>query len=149
MDMADITTYEEIYPNARVEFKDNSSLVLVPFRKYGPCEGMDSVLLYQGGTLEALAQERISHYWKQEDTGFWSKGKITQQQLADYWNTTAKLGKKFYDDYGAKKISEDDWRNKFWELWIISMEGWVTRDSLQKGILRVFDKNPGRYRERI
>ena len=149
MDKSQVTEYRERSGAAELKFVDGSHLLLVPYRNWGNIEGFDSALLYQSGTLEALATDRPSRYSKPEESGFWSKGQISQQQLAEYLTVAAQVGRQVYDDYQAKKIDENTWRNQFWEFWRITSESGMLRESLREGRKRVFEKNPERYKERI
>jgi hypothetical protein len=141
MDKSQVTEYKERDGIAELKFGDGSQLFLVPYRNWDNIEGFDSALLYQTGTLEDLATDRPSRYSRPEESGFWSKGKISQQQLAEYWNVAREIGIQVYEDYQAKKIDEDTWR--------ITSEGGVTWRALEKGEERVFEQNPGRYRDQI
>lgn len=149
MDKSQVTEYRERIGIAELKFVDGSYLLLVPYRNWGNIEGFDSALLYQSGTLEALATDRPSRYSRPEESGFWSRGKISQQQLAEYWNTARAVGNQVYEDYQAKKIDEETWRQQFCGFWIITSEGGITRQALEKGQERVFEKNPGRFKDRI
>ena len=117
MDKSQVTEYRERSGTAELKFTDGSHLLLVPYRNWGNIEGFDSALLYQSGTLEALATDRPSRYSKPEESGFWSGGKISQQQLAEYLTVATQVGRQVYDDYQAKKIDENTWRKQFWEFW--------------------------------
>lgn len=149
MDKLQVTEYRERSGIAELKFGDGSHLVLVPYRNWDNIEGFESALLYQTGNLEALATDRTSRYSGLEDSGFWSKGKISQQQLAEYLTVAAQVGGQIYNDYDAKKIDENTWANKFWEFWRIISESIRLRDSLKEGREKVFEKNPGRYRDSI
>ncbi|MFA5797217.1 MAG: hypothetical protein WC916_04235 [Candidatus Woesearchaeota archaeon] len=149
MDKSQVKEYRERNGTAELKFTDGSQLILFPYRNWGNIEGFDSAVLYQGETLEALATERPSRYSRPEESGFWSKGTISQQQLAEYLTVAAQVGKQVYDDYEAKKIDEDTWRNQFWEFWIITSKSWMLLDSLKEGKKKVFNKNPGRYKDSI
>ena len=148
MDKLQVKEYKEISGTAELKFTDGSHLLLVPYRNWGNIEGFDSALLYQSGTLEALATDRPSRYSRPEESGFWSKGQITQQQLAEYLTAAAQVGRQVYDDYQTKN-DEDTWRNQFWEFWRITSESGMLRESLKEGRKIVFEKNPGRFRYRI
>jgi len=149
MSNSDIKEYYVKGGSAKVTFSDGSDLVLIPYRNWGNIEGFDSAVLYQSGVLEALATERPSRYARHEESGFWSKGRVTQPQLAEYWNTAVTAGNRVYEEYNARRITEDDWVNKFWEFWMISHKGWITRQNLEQEQERVFDRNPGRFEESI
>lgn len=149
MDKLQVKEYRERSGTAELKFTDGSQLLLVPYRHYGNIEGFDSALLYQSGTLEALATDRPSRYSKPEESGFWSKGQINQQQLAEYLTVAAQVGSQVFEDYLAKKIDENTWRNQFREFWRITSESGMLRESLKEGREQVFDKNPGRYKDII
>ena len=149
MDKSQVTEYRERNGTAELKFADGSHLLLVPYRHWGNIEGFDSALLYQSGTLESLATDRPSRCSKPEERGFWSRGSISQQQLAEYLTIAAQVGRQVYDDYDAKKIDENTWLNQFWEFWKITSESGTLRKSLKEGKEKVFDKNPGRYRDRM
>ena len=149
MDKSDVTEYHARDGTAELIFKDGSQLMLYPYRNWGNIEGFDSAVLYQNGTLEALATDRPSRYSKPEESGFFSKGKITQQQLAKYWNTATKIGRQANKDFDAGKINEDIWHQQFWEFWRITSEGRFTRKALEKGDKQVFEENPNRFDDRI
>ena len=149
MDKSQVTEYRERSGTAELKFEDGSNLLLVPYRNWGNIEGFDSALLYQAESLEALATDRPSRYSKPDESGFWSKGKISQQQLGEYLDVASQVGRQVYDDYQAGKIDEPTWRNQFCEFWRITSGSGVLRESLKEGRERVFEQNPGRYRDQI
>ena len=149
MDKSQVTEYRERSGTAELKFADGSHLLLVPYRNWENIEGFYSALLYQSGTLEALATDRPFRYSRPEESGFWSKGQITQQQLAEYLTVAAQVGRQVYDDYQVKKIDENTWRNQFWGFWRITSESGMLRESLKEGKERIFEKNPARYKDRI
>jgi len=144
-----VTNYGERGEVAELKFPDGSDLILVPYRNWGNIEGFDSALLYQSGLLEALAIDRPSRYARPEESGFWSRGKISQQQLAEYWNSAVQVGREVYDNHINGKIDEKTWANQFWGFWRITSEGWITREALQEGRERVFAEKPMRFKDRI
>lgn len=149
MDKSDVLEYRVRGGIAEITFQYGFELRLVPYRNWGNIEGFDSAILYHKGSLEALATERPSRYSRPEESGFWSKGKITQQELAKYWNAAVQIAKQVYDDYSAGKIDEDAWMRQFWSFWIIATSGWITRTALEEGRERVFDKKPERISDKI
>src|SRR3989338_7524761 len=118
-----IRKHREINGNVGLEFEDNSYLLLVPYRNYGNIEGFDSAVLYQNGVLAALATQRSSRYSKPEESGFWSRGSISQQQLAQYLTAAIELGKRVSDERidVNKETDCNDWSD-FWEFWKITIE---------------------------
>ncbi|GEM_PF-7033237 len=148
MNISQIEQYKE-GDGVAVKFADGSHLVLVPYRNWGNIEDFDFALLYQSGTLEALATVRPSRYSSFEERGFWSKGQISQEQLAEYLTAAAQKGSQVFDDYFTKKIDEKAWLNQFCEFWRITSESGMLRESLKKGRERVFEKKPGKYKDRI
>ena len=58
-----------------------------------------------------------------ERTGFWTRGKVTQSELAEYLTESFKLGTKLLLDYKIGKIDPNSWMNKFHELWLLTVIG--------------------------
>ena len=143
IDKLQVREYRERSGTAELQFEDGTHLLLVPYRKWFDIEGFDSALVYRGGTLEALATVR-----PYGDSGFWSGGKISQQQLAEYLTVAAQVGEQVYDDYQAKKIDEDGWY-KLWGFWRITSSSGILRESLKEGTKMVFDNIPERLKDRI
>ncbi len=139
----DITEFlETTSGNARIRFNDGVELILTPYRNWENIEGLDNAALYKNNKLEALVVVRPSRYAKEEESGFWSKGEVSQQQLAGYWNAAVEIGNQKRDEYFQDKIDENTWRDNFWGFNKIITEGWVARGVLEEGKKRVFSKKP-------
>ena len=135
--------------NAKVEFSDGSTLILIPYRNWSTMEGFNTALLYRNKSLEALATDRRSRYSTYEESGFWTKGNITQQQLEQYWKIARQIGEQKFESYKNKKIDEQPWLNNFRGFWIITSEGYNTIRALQEGTLRVFETKPSKWNDQI
>ena len=135
--------------DAQVEFNDDSTLILIPYRNWGNIEGFNTALLYRARSLEALATDRLYRYSTDEESGFWSKGNITQQQLEQYWKIARQIGEQKFESYKEKKIDERTWLNNFWGFWKITSEGHNTIIALQEGTLRVFETKPSKWNDQI
>lgn len=127
------------------EFADNAVLVFNPFMNWDRIEGISSALLYKNQKLEAVVHDRPDRFWNPKDTGFWSDGNIAQQEFADYWNAAKEFSNKAYQNFNSGKIDKNTWIGRHRRAWIVTTEGWVVRQSLEKGALRVFDRMPAEH----
>ncbi|MGV8162526.1 MAG: hypothetical protein ACP5N2_04315 [Candidatus Nanoarchaeia archaeon] len=69
-----------------IEFEQDYFLILTPLTPWQVVDDLDSLVLYENGTLSAFVVNQPSQYTKEEDKGFWSAGKINQQTFYKFWD---------------------------------------------------------------
>ena len=125
----ELVSFPDISPHqvGRIRFGDNSVLILEPFAPYGNVEDFRSAGLYRG-MLRGCVINRKGHYIKREDEGFWSAGKLTQPQLADYLRATVSVRRVLQDpnDYFGALIRDSNY----------------ARRRLEQGVENVFPTKP-------
>lgn len=142
--------YKVINGVARLDFKDYTlQLIVIPYRHYGQIEGMDSVLLYEKGLLETFVTDRPYRCTESKDSGFWSRGPMTQQSLADYLAVAIKVETSLFEGKSRGEIEEDRFSRDYWELCRIIMETHVLKNRLHAGNFPVFQGGPDRFIERV
>ena len=112
---------------AETRFDDGFYLQIVPKRDDDERSiiGFDSALLYsEKGVLQAMAIDNTYWVWASpEDSGYWSKGLIPQNQLAAYWKAAIE---------GAGSADN--------ELRMIVNQGAEIRERLAQGKEKIFGK---------
>ncbi len=149
MDKSQVKGYGLRGDSARLDFLDDSCLILEPYRNWGNIEGFKSAQLYKSGTLEALAIDRPSRYAGPEESGFWSRSSVTQQELADYMNVARQLSMEAYDKQRSGGMSQKEWDDKYWEFWRITTQSGMLNRILSEGKGRIFTERPRLYREKL
>lgn len=140
-----VRNYNHVRGLVRLDFTDGTDLIVIPRRKYGQIEDLDSILLYQRSVLEALATEGEYGCSDYTEIGFWSSGKITQPQLANYVTVAVKIHNELFNRKNRGEIDEKTWDRDYWEFCRIIMETLVINNQLKEGRARVLAENPNRF----
>ena len=115
-----IASYQHKDSSAIVRYGDGSWLIISPNKDNEGAYRFRSARLYRGkGELVAMAAN-----YGGDDNKFWSPDEITQQQLADYWDSAVEEAERFHEFC----IKEDSWK--------IVTAGKSVREQLSRGELQ-------------
>jgi hypothetical protein len=131
-------------------FADRSCLVFDPIlTATRTLDDLSAVVLYTDNNLEAQAIHYLPHHHRSEERSFWSKGAVSQQQLAGYWNAAVDEANKLCERYHAKEISDEQWRSEHRVFEAIVRFAPTMRRELEAGTYPVSAGDPRRFLETL
>lgn len=126
-----------------IRFSDDSTLYLSP-QSTNLEDGLHSAALYIQGRLEARVYDRPHNGQRTEDTGFWTRGSITQQEFSVYYSQAITYGEALERSYAKGMISIDEWEisPNYETACKMLKQCTVLEASLRKGTLNIFNQDP-------
>ena len=141
---SDIVKYEVFGDTATLTFREGFELRLSANTYTRNACRFEYATLRRSGRLEAIAIERDGHLCTPPDnpSGYWSRGKIQQQQLAEYMDAAVAHGLEDRDKELKKPQDKHEPYNKILHLWEILNTTYMTRNLLRaKGFRKLRKKD--------
>ena len=149
--------------SAHFLFNDGSMVIIRPHRRtfrlpdnsaiYGNVIGIQEVLLYRDGLLEAFAFGLHSDNGESEsllgDDGcepssgsvngalFSSRNGVSQKELVMYWDLVSEWAEANHTKFLERQMGEHEWLGRYWESWAMTRYGQPVMKSLRDGKLGI------------
>ncbi len=144
-----VTNYGYSNNTAVFDFDDNSKLLMVPYVDRTRIAGLACVALYKDRLLGAIGIDAPYKFMDKKDSGFWTKGSVTQRELSEYMKLAIAITNDLFDAYMGGKIGEQEFERKYRNLYVIADYSRQYQGKLEMGNERIFPEKPSGFGDSI